>query len=77
MLEILHANTKFGKTAFSFCAAHTWNILQRTLNLNIVVPTGQFKTMITNCSAVFNSVLLLSVCLFSCYFFVCIFICVF
>ena len=36
--------TKFVKTAFSFCAAHTF-LNKHTLKLNTIVPVDQFKTM--------------------------------
>lgn len=51
MLEVLRVNTTFWETAFSFSTPYTWNIFQRTFNLDKVITIGQFETMITNCSA--------------------------
>ncbi len=50
-LEVPRAKTNMGKTAFSFCAAQTWNTLQHRLKLNALIPIGQFKTMNLNYSA--------------------------
>ena len=68
-------NTTFGKTAFSFSAPYTWNILQLTFKLNTTILTGQFKTLITNysiCCPVWPVIYLL--CIFSC---ICVFSCSF
>lgn len=45
-------DTSFGKTAFGFSVAFTWNTLQQTLKLQTLVPVGQFKTMVHEYSVV-------------------------
>ena len=47
MFEVPLANTELRETAFSFCAAHTWDTLPQTVKRNALVPICHFKTMIT------------------------------
>ena len=43
MLEVPHASTELGKSAFRCCAPHTWNTLQASLKYRSLVSLGCFQ----------------------------------
>lgn len=43
--SVFWINTEFGKNAFRYYAASTWNIIQSTFELNTTVMRGHFKTV--------------------------------
>ena len=44
LLEIPQASTDLGKSAFKYCAPHTWNTLQASLKYSSLVPLGRFQS---------------------------------
>ena len=42
-----HASTQFGKTAFKYCAPHTWNTLQASLKYTSLVSLARFQSDIS------------------------------
>ena len=47
-LTVPNVRTELGKLAFCFDAPTSWNLVQRTLKLETLIPYKQFKTLIAN-----------------------------
>lgn len=48
LLSVPSVRTELGKSAFCFDAPRSWNLIQRTFNLESLISFNQFKILITN-----------------------------